>query len=280
MITRNLISLGAVVENFGRFAPHPWSGAKLARLEGEKWLLDFFHPPNHDGRARRIRQLSFRITDLCNLRCHTCGQWGDQGFLHGKDLKDLKQKEVPLDRYVEVLTDLVRHDHRPLVYLWGGEPMLYKGSLELIEKATALGLPTSVATNGTRIAAAAERLVKAPLFLLQISIDGHNAAIHNRLRPGVGGTDNFAAIQKGLTAVRQAREAQGSKLPLIASLTVISKDNYRHLVDLYEAFRHQVDLFVFYLAWWIDEAGAEAQERDFSERFGFRPPLHRGWRGG
>ena len=33
----------------------------------------------------RIRQLSIRITDRCNLRCHTCGQWGDQGYLRGRD---------------------------------------------------------------------------------------------------------------------------------------------------------------------------------------------------
>jgi radical SAM protein with 4Fe4S-binding SPASM domain len=153
--------------------------------------------------------------------------------------------------------------------------MLYEGSLELIEVATALGLPTAIATNGTRIAAAAERLVKAPMYLLQVSIDGHNAELHNRARPGVGNTDNFGDIQKGLTAVRQAREAQGGELPLITSLTVISKENYRHLVDMYEALRHQVDLFVFYLSWWIDEANAEAHEQDFFRRFGFRP--HRAW---
>ena len=117
--------------------------------------------------------MSFRITDLCNLRCHTCGQWGDQGFLHGKNLRELKQNEVSPERYREVLDDLVAHGHRPFVYLWGGEPMLYEGSVDLIEHATGLGLPCSVATNGTKIAAVAERLVKAPMFL---SADLHRRA--------------------------------------------------------------------------------------------------------
>jgi radical SAM protein with 4Fe4S-binding SPASM domain len=184
---------------------------------------------------------------------------------------------VAPDRYVEVISDLVKNGHRPLVYLWGGEPMLYEGSLPLIEKATGMGLPVSIATNSTRVAASAERLVGAPLFLLQISIDGHRAELHNRIRPAVGGSDNFADIELALAAVRDARRARGRDLPLIASLTVVSKENYHHLVDIYEAFRDRVDLFVFYLSWWIDRERATAHVEDFSRRFGFPPKLHWGW---
>jgi radical SAM protein with 4Fe4S-binding SPASM domain len=262
-----------------RLARHPWILSKLWALQGEKWLLNRFYPPSGNGRARRIRQVSIRITDLCNLRCHTCGQWGDQGFLRGQNPKDFKKREVPPRRYLEVLEDLVRHGHRPSVYLWGGEPMLYEGTLEVIDAASALRLPVSIATNGTRIAGAASRLVKAPLFLLQVSIDGPTAELHNRARPGVGQADNFADILAGLHAVRQARRENGRGLPLIASLTTISQENFRHLVDIYEAFRGLADLFVFYLAWWIDQERAQAHDDDFSRRFGFKPRRHWGWVG-
>jgi radical SAM protein with 4Fe4S-binding SPASM domain len=279
MSARSKVSLGVVLKNFRRLAKHPWIASKLVTLQGEKWLFNVLYPRAREGQANKVRQLSIRITDLCNLRCHTCGQWGDQGFLHGKNLKELKQAEVPLSRYLEVLQDLVRHGHRPMVYLWGGEPMLYEGTLELIEGATALGLPTNIATNGTRIAGAAERLVNAPMFLLQVSIDGPDAATHNRARPAAGGADNFADILAGLREVRRAREARRRQLPLIASLTTISQANYRHLLDIYESFRDKVDLFVFYLAWWIDEENLQAHETDFSRRFGFKPLLPAGWVG-
>ncbi len=280
MGSRSRVALGVVVKNFRHLAPHPWIGGKLVALQGEKWLFNLLYPRPQTGWARQIRQLSIRITDLCNLRCHTCGQWGDQGFLHGKNLRELKQQEVSPARYVEVLEDLVRHGHRPMVYLWGGEPMLYEGSLELIEAAAALKLPANIATNGTNIAAAATRLVQAPMFLLQLSIDGPDATLHNQARPGVGRANNFADIQAGLAAVHEARRAQGRNLPLIASLTTISQANFRHLVDIYEAFRDQVDLFVFYLSWWIDEADCQAHEADFNRRFGFTPVRPRGWVGG
>jgi len=279
MSEHSRVALGVILKNIRRLARHPWIYTKLAAMQGERWLFNRRYPPSRAGQARRIRKVSLRITDLCNLRCHTCGQWGDKGFLKGHNPKDFKQREVPVKRYLEVLEDLVRHGHRPEIYLWGGEPMLYEGTLEIIDAASALGMPVSVATNGTRIAAAAERLVKAPMFLLQVSIDGPSAELHNRARPGVGGANNFADIQAGLAAVRQARGSNGAGLPLIASLTTISQENFRNLVDIYETFRSQVDLFVFYLSWWIDTDRAQAHEDDFSRRFGFKPRRPWGWVG-
>ena len=87
MTQRSKLSIGAVAKNVRHLLPHPWIGLKLMALEGEKWLFNLLNPNAAAGKARSIRQLSFRITDLCNLRCHTCGQWGDQGFLHGQNLR-------------------------------------------------------------------------------------------------------------------------------------------------------------------------------------------------
>lgn len=276
---RSGVSAGVILKNGLRFVPYPGMVTKIASVQIEKWLFNLFHPRAEDGRARRVRQLSLRLTDRCNLRCHTCGQWGDNGFLHERNLKELIKSEVTPERYLEVLKDLVKHKHRPLVYLWGGEPMLYKGTLPIIDTAAKLGLPVSIATNGTRIAGVARQLTQAPLFLLQISIDGHTAKLHNRLRPSAENGNNFLDIQAGLAAVKRARREKKQGLPLIASLTVISKENAAHLLDIYEAFKDHVDLFVFYLSWWITPERAKAQDRDFARRFGFTPKLHWGWLG-
>ena len=68
-------------------------------------------------------------------------------------------------------------------------------------------------------------------------------------------------------------------MPIVASLTVISKDNVEYLVDIYDRFKEVVDIFVFYFSWWIDEERADLHENDFKSRFGFSPVLHRGWVG-
>ncbi|MDQ1240022.1 MAG: hypothetical protein QG577_2208, partial [Thermodesulfobacteriota bacterium] len=52
----------------------------VAMIQVDKVLRNL-SPREIDGTANQIRQCSIRITDICNLRCHTCGQWGDRGFL-------------------------------------------------------------------------------------------------------------------------------------------------------------------------------------------------------
>jgi radical SAM protein with 4Fe4S-binding SPASM domain len=273
------IGIGSVFKNLLRFLPYPWISSKLVKLQIEKNFFNMIHPGYKGGHAGKIRQASFRITDICNLRCHTCGQWGDSGFLHGKDLKELKQREVGPERYIEIFHDLIRNGHRPLLYFWGGEPMLYDGILDIIDEAVSMGLPSAIATNGTKIAGAADRIVGAPLYLLQVSVDGPDAETQNKIRPSAGGGDSFKDLRSGIETVRKARKEKKSKLPLIASLTVVSRENFKKLVDIYETFRNDVDLFVFYLSWWIDEERALLHEQDFMRRFGFKPEKHRGWIG-
>lgn len=280
MAKTSSVSIATAARYARRVLPHPWIATKLIQMEADKRIFSKFRINRATGEAGKIRQASFRLTDRCNLRCHTCGQWGDNGYLLNSSLRHLKEREIPPTRYLELLRDLVDNGHGPLVYFWGGEPMLYGGILDLIEGAAELGLPVSIATNGTRVASSAERLVKAPLFLLQVSIDGHCADLHNALRPAAGGGgDNFRELCSGLDTVAEARAKHGNGLPIIAALTVISEANCKHLTDIYDAFRDKVDLFVFYLSWWIDKDNAEAHEKDFFRRFGFYPTRHRGWVG-
>ncbi len=280
MSRRSKVAPGIVFKNFSKVAKHPWIASKLVKLQGEKILFDLMYPFHENGRANKIRQVSIRITDLCNLRCIMCGQWGQHGFLLGKNLKELKKEEVPYTRYVELMQDLVANGHQPNVYIWGGEPTMYEGLTELLTECTKLKLPCSIVTNGTKLKQFAKSFVDIPLFLLQVSIDGHCAKVHNTIRKGVGNLDSFSAIMEGLDAVDYAKRSSGAELPLVASLTTISKDNVNHLVDIYQTFRNKVDMFVFYPSWWIDEESAKAHDKDFERRFGFKPELHWGWLGG
>jgi len=279
MKRRSAVSIGTALKSFRILAPHPWITWKLISLQLAKWLFPF---PNFEaaaGKAGKIHQVSIRITDVCNLRCHTCGQWGDNGFMHGRNLREHRLAEVSPDRYLKIFDDLVANDHRPNIYIWGGEPMMYGGIMPVIQGATQRGLPVSIASNGHSLALYADQFTQIPLFLLQVSIDGHNRETHNAIRPSTGEGDSFAAIEAGLLAMKEAKRKNRSGLPVVASLTVISKQNINHLVDIFHAFKDSVDIFVFYLSWWIDPAQAKRHEDDFRERFGFIPQLHWGWVG-
>lgn len=251
----------------------------VAMIQVDKVLRNL-SPREIDGTANRIRQCSIRITDICNLRCHTCGQWGDRGFLRTCSLPELKKEEVTPERYIELLRDLYEHGHTPSVYLWGGEPMLYNGSVEIIEEAARLGMAPSIATNGTGLVKHAERLVSAPMFVIQISVDGPDEATHNASRPGASSeVNNFRTIRSAIDRIKELKSGKRQRLPLIATLTTINNVNYNRLTEIYDVFKDKADVCVFYLAWWIDEQSAARHSADFKERFGFEPQKHFGWIG-
>ncbi len=261
------------------FLDRPRYSFETTKLILSRLMLDRRVPA--DGRGAAIRHVSVRITDRCNLRCHTCGQWGDNGYLLDQSLKQLARDEVPVERYLHLIGDLADNGHRPVLYLWGGEPMLYPGAIDLIGAAARRGMPTTIATNGSRVAANAAALVDAPLYLAQLSIDGPNAKIHNACRPGVGASmDNFKIVMGALDALRNEREKKGARLPMLAGLCTINQRNADHLIDVYEAFADKLEVLVFYLAWWIDEDSAARHSADFARRFGFTPDRHLGWIGG
>ena len=278
-MSQSWIPVSTILKTAPKILESPRYAKNIAMVQVDKFLRHL-SPRSEEGKANKIRQCSIRITDVCNLRCHTCGQWGDKGFLRSCSLKELKNQEVTPERYLELLHDLKENGHTPSVYLWGGEPMLYKGSVEIIEEAARLGMPPFIATNGTGLVEHAERLVSAPMFTIQISVDGPDAQTHNASRPGASASvDNFATITRAIDTITEIRKDKKQRLPLIAALTTINNVNYNRLVDIYEVFRNKVDFCVFYLAWWIDEASAQKHAKDFEERFGFKPEKHFGWIG-
>ncbi len=279
-MSQSWVPISTILKMAPKLLEKPKYAKNVAMIQVDRFLRSLsLH--SEAGHANKIRQLGIRITDICNLRCHTCGQWGDRGFLRSCSLPELKKREVTPERYIDLLRDLKEHGHKPSVYLWGGEPMLYKGSVEIIEESARLDMPPSIATNGTGIAHHSERLVAAPMFLIQVSVDGPDEETHNASRPGASPqVNNFATITNAIETVGQLRKERGQRLPLIASLTTINNVNYNRLVDVYERFKDKVDVCVFYLAWWIDEESAKKHTEDFERRFGFKPEKHFGWIGG
>lgn len=232
-----------------------------------------------DGQPDKLRQVSLRITDMCNLRCHTCGQWGDNGYLLGQSLKDLKQREVPVETYKSMVDQIVEAGWSPLWYIWGGEPMMYPDLFELYHYITERKMPITMVTNGTGVAEQADEIINN-CKILWLSIDGPNADIHNEQRPGLSArTDNFKAVKSALETISAEKKRRKSVFPFVVPISVIARYNIDYLTDIYAFTSQYADAHIFYLSWWIDDEAAQSHAQDFNRRFGFEPHTHWGWVG-
>ena len=119
----------------------------------------------------------------------------------------------------------------------GGEPFLRRDCAELLEHALALGLVTHVNTNAHLIDdALVDRLVGMGLDSVNVSLDGADAATHDRLR---GHRGSFERVTERIRALARARDrAPGSRRTRIGITSVLCPDNadqVETLADLAES---------------------------------------------
>jgi radical SAM protein with 4Fe4S-binding SPASM domain len=159
-----------------------------------------------DWQARPLpEEISFKLTNRCDLRCSHCYQWGDNGYHRSLPRADVTQ-DLPLALIADVLeaTRAIRSN----VFLWGGEPLVYRHWAGLVDLLAGDERWTSLCTNGTLITQRLESLCRISRQLeLSISIDGFQRE-HDALR-GEGAFDRTMSGLGALVAARQAGAFRG-----------------------------------------------------------------------
>lgn len=156
------------------------------------------------------------LTGRCNLRCIHCSTW------RSGDVPDGLSTPEAL-----ALADRVAELKVFNVILSGGEPFLRDDLAEVCGRLAGQGVNVLIPTNGGLVTpAAARRVVAAGPRMVQVSVDGQNAATHDHIR-GVAGS-----FEAALAAIATLQDAG---MPGVGISTTISAKNVEELpaiVDL------------------------------------------------
>lgn len=156
------------------------------------------HPGGHPhgqpgGQAEglpALRLVAWETTRRCNLSCLHCRAGAMDQHYPG---------EFSTAQGKAFLDDL-RTLGQPVVILTGGEPLLRPDIFELAAHGHGLGLRMVMAVNGTLLSqAVASRLKEVGIQRLSISLDGPDAASHDRFRGQAGA---FEGALAGMAAAR------------------------------------------------------------------------------
>ncbi len=117
-----------------------------------------------DAFNRQIDYLRISITDKCNLKCIYC--------MPEKGLKHFAQSDIlTSDEIIRIVRIACKYGVRK-VRLTGGEPLLRADIVPLISGIKSAGIKDlSITTNGQRLAGMAQKLKKAGLDRVNISLD-------------------------------------------------------------------------------------------------------------
>ncbi len=172
-----------------------------------------------------FRVIHLHPTLRCNLKCKHCYSNSSSEIKTGLNAKDI----------INFLEYAYEYNFNALS-ISGGEPFLYKGLHEILEKSKELGFKNSVASNGMLLKSERVKRTLKKIDLMAISIDG-DKALHNEIR-------SFnKAYEKMIEGVNIIKE-QGIDFGFIHTVTPRSWEKLIELSDL--AFKKGAKLIQFH----------------------------------
>jgi AdoMet-dependent heme synthase len=170
------------------------------------------HPPalsNAEGFARPY-VVSWNLTYRCNLACEHCYlDAGGTPLVGTENFAD--RSELGTDECFRVIDEIAAFAPECVTILTGGEPLLRRDILEIVQRASERGLWVVVGTNGVRITEnVARRLAEAGARGLSLSLDALDPDRHDRFRKVRGAWRN---------TVEGAEILHRSGLPFIVQTT-------------------------------------------------------------
>jgi len=260
----------------------------LGRMnEGRSAVLAHLAAPRADNLPMPTF-VQLRVTNLCNLRCKMCGQWGDTGIfrLHSGSngatdgtrerdrIRELigAKRQLALAEYAGLLDELA--PSRPIISLFGGEPLLYPDIVPLIAEVKRRGLTCTIITNGGRLELLARELVESGIDSIAVSFDGP-ADVHNRIR---GQSDSFEKAVAGVRAVADWRRRLGRVLPMQLAILPVTELNLDVIAQGLAALRElPLDTINVGLRWFVPENVGAEYERVMREDLGVEATSWRGF---
>ena len=226
-----------------------------------------------DWGARPLpEEIAFKLTNRCDLRCAHCYQWGADGYHHHLAAGD-RHGDLDLALVARMLE--ATRPVRSNVYLWGGEPLVYRDWDGLVELLANDPRWTSVCTNGTLIERRLPSLLRLGRHLeLSISLDGFEAE-HDALRGG----GSFERTWRGLRLLLERKEAREFEGQATVNF-VISDAMVARMYEFVALLDHAgVDTVYVSLPWYLAAEGAARMDAYFAKHYGWeigpgRPSWH------
>jgi radical SAM protein with 4Fe4S-binding SPASM domain len=203
-------------------------------------------------------ELQVEVTGACNLACRMC-------LVRYRPKLGRRSGAMCFHTFKRLVDGLPALEKLTLQGL--GEPLLAPDIFRMVEYATGRGIRTGFNTNGTFLTReSSERLVRAGLTWLHVSLDAATAATYERIRDGA----DFALVTRHLRELVAARRRAAAELPAVQVVFVAMRRNIAELPALVRlVHRWGVDgLWVQNLSHSFDDtdpSGSYREIREFAE---------------
>jgi radical SAM protein with 4Fe4S-binding SPASM domain len=228
-----------------------------------KRIMPSFLTHRRDGRLNERNlpeEVALKLTNRCNLRCKHCYQWNEEGH-H----RDLPKSEQVRDLNFEVVREVFEatREIKPNLYLWGGEPLMYRDWDRLTDLLYEDPRWTAICTNGIDIERRLDSLLRISETLeMYVAVEGFQQE-HDAIR----GRDTFRRTMHGIDLLLDARK-KGTYKGEISINTVITDAMVPQLYELLEYFEDKgVDTVYLSFLWYLSSETSSKMDQYVARNF-------------
>ncbi len=151
-------------------------------------------------------------TAMCNHRCIHCSY------------KERNESRATLSERVmeQLIESIIKLKVRAVYFSGGGEPTLYQGLAQYIDKLYDHGIECSIITNGSCFEQMGLISIANKLNYIAVSVPGMDKETFQ----AITGTDN---LNKVLDLPNQIKEVHGDRSPVVGSRVVLTNKNYKDI---------------------------------------------------
>jgi MoaA/NifB/PqqE/SkfB family radical SAM enzyme len=161
------------------------------------------------------------LTQRCFYECIHCDSWKDTSPIDAEALLAIAGKIAAAPTRI--------------VSLSGGEPFMVKCLREIVGTLKRAKKVVTINTNGHLLEEHADWLIAEAVDHVQVSVDGHDAALHDAIRRRHG---SFEKILRGIEILRARRPG---RVPRVSVCGVLMKENAAHLATFVDRFARVAD---------------------------------------
>lgn len=204
--------------------------------------------------------MGLKLTNRCNLRCTHCYEWNEDGYHHNMEQED---KDCDLSySIIEKCLDETK-DIQSSIYLWGGEPLVYKDIKNLLKRLSCEDRVVAICTNGLKIEENLDSLIlmghKLELLIALEGLEKENDTIRGQ-----------GVYKKVIKAINKLAELKRNNVftGKISVHTMISNENIDTLDEYIDTMSEQgIENLILCLPWYISEKDSFAIDDFYAKNF-------------
>lgn len=205
-------------------------------------------------------EIAFKLTNRCNLRCKHCYQWNEEGHHHDLD-KEEQNRDIDFSIIEKVFAQT--REVKSNVYLWGGEPLIYRDWDKFVDLLAADPRFTSMCTNGIWIKKRLDSILRvSEVWEILVALEGFPEE-HDAIR----GKGNHKKAMEGLDLLLQEKAAGNYKGEVTVNFVVTNSmvGKIYEMIEFLEA--KQLDTVYLSLPWFLSDQTSAKMDQYYTKNF-------------